>query len=399
MLRPFLFLLLLAAPLASADAAAPAQEPDIAGIWNVTELDPLFGRSDDAIGKFEYDLIIKRDPAGYRITIPRTGARFRPARVKNGVLITRGAHPDRGATGLELRFYGTRIEGEIRYGDGARKLAGRRDPQQLVDTALAQEQRAQAAAARHDADIARLEAALDAERQRTLALAQALEQAEAARQLSESRLATALNDLAVLRRARPRAPAPKPVAKAVTPPPLPEQKPEPRTDESRPAIALIEPPLAEGTTETDSPRPAALEIVARIESETALMSLRINERPAKVDESGLFRLPAGLPEEGGEVRVVAIDVNGGRSERRFTVHRAAPPPKRAAIRDDTDACYELGVATDPPAALALDACREAVRRDPDAALNHYHLGVVLSRLGQHNAAVRAYREAAARWTR
>jgi hypothetical protein len=38
-------------------------------------------------------------------------------------------------------------------------------------------------------------------------------------------------------------------------------------------------------------------------------------------------------------------------------------------------------------------------RRKDGAMDHYHLGVALSRLGRHQEAIFAWREAAARWTR
>lgn len=392
-----LLVLAFALPAGLPAHAQNAEPPEITGTWKMVERDPLFGREDDVVGKYAYDMEISPSKDGYVVTIPRTGARFLPAPLKAGVLRTRGSEPDRGAARLELRFFGFRVEGAIDFASGQRTLSGDRDPRQLVETAQRLYRDAQAETARRDADLARLEAALDRERQQGLELRQALEAETARRTLLEKRLATALNDLAGLRAARPAAP-PAPAVAARPAPPPPGERPVAGVP-TAPLIVLIEPPLADGEAETDSPRPAALEVVARIDSDTPLMSLRINERPARTDENGLFRLAANLPEEGGEVRIVAIDINGGRSERRFRVRPAAPPPLRAAIRDDRDACYELGVATDPPAELALDACREAIRLDPDEALNHYHLGVVLSRLGQHDAAIRAYREAAARWTR
>lgn len=366
--------------------AAPASA-EIAGTWQVVEKNPLF-EDDNWFSSFRYDLVIERDGDNYRLSVPRTGARFAPAALKNGRLVADGDDPDRGPLRIELRFpEPARLEGRLDVGQARRLLTGSLDPsQQLANVGDSVESaRQQAAAADQRATAAdRRAAAAETQAGQLAAEAERLRQQVAALSAENQRL-----------QAVARAPRPAPAPARATPPKL--------------ALELIEPPLGtDGVVTVRGERPV---LVGRARAPAGLMILRVNGQDATPNAQGVFQMP--LDPATSAVEIVAIDRNGTRRALRFAVRQAAPalrtaPPVPAqapsggpAPVDDSPAarCYALAIAAPKPGEEALGPCREAVRSAPEQAINHYNLGVALSRLGRHAEAIRAYQEAAGRWAR
>ncbi|MEQ9643707.1 MAG: hypothetical protein RIM84_27060 [Alphaproteobacteria bacterium] len=362
--------------------ATPAAA-EIAGTWQVLEKDPLLD-DDNWFGLFRYELVIERSGEGYVLNVPRTGAQFGPATLKNGRLVAQGDDPNRGPARIELRFpEPTRLEGRLDVGQARRVLTGTLDPsQQLANVGDSVENARQRAAA---AD--QRAAAAEAQAGQSAAEAKRLRQQIAALSAENQRLKVA-------------AAAPRPA-----PPPAP------RPTVSRPAAAadmtleLIEPPLdTSGTAIVRGERPV---LVGRVRAPAGLMILRVNGEDAQANAQGVFQtaLAAGT----ATVEVVAIDRNGTRRSLNFAVRAAAPPLRTASATpaagpapvDDSPAarCYALAIAAPKPDDAALGPCREAVRTAPEQAINHYNLGVALSRVGRHAEAIMAYQEAAGRWAR
>jgi len=180
--------------------------------------------------------------------------------------------------------------------------------------------------------------------------------------------------------------------------------PAPRSQaEAGPApssIEIIEPPLKPGTDRAVAYDLPVTELVGRAHGGMRLLSVRVNGVPARLEGRGLFRASVTVEAPATPVRVVTIDVDGRRQERRFELVPAAgagegaDPGGSAEVR-----CKRFAVDAEGATEAGIEACRQAARANPSRALNHYHLGVALSRAGRHAEALAAYQEAAARWSR
>jgi cytochrome c-type biogenesis protein CcmH/NrfG len=167
-------------------------------------------------------------------------------------------------------------------------------------------------------------------------------------------------------------------------------------------LQVIEPPV-DPATGSASFRGEAATVVGRIDAPAGVLTLRVNGHEVAPDARGLFR--ATLPGATRDVEIVAVDRNGVRRAVAFMLVPAPPPTAAAAspapAADDSarSRCYALAIAPPAPDPSALEVCRAAVQQSPDSAIDHYNLGVALSRLGRHAEAIMSYREAAGRWAR
>lgn len=105
---------------------------DLAGIWDVTEFDP-FIPDNDFWGQFKYRLEIVRSPEGYRLTVPRTGARLQAPEIDGDRLTATGSEPGRGELRLEITFADNSFEGTLHTEQNRRRVTGRLDPSAQLD--------------------------------------------------------------------------------------------------------------------------------------------------------------------------------------------------------------------------------------------------------------------------
>ncbi len=92
---------------------------------------------------------------------------------------------------------------------------------------------------------------------------------------------------------------------------------------SGPVIEIIDPPLmaTRGTPQMNL-RSAVpeIEIIGRIESQTDLLSFRVNDQAATVESNGLFRLKKTVNASGTPMNLVAIDQDGQRTALEFVLN-------------------------------------------------------------------------------
>jgi hypothetical protein len=89
-----------------------------------------------------------------------------------------------------------------------------------------------------------------------------------------------------------------------------------------PTIQIIDPliPLTRGLTVTMAIPPAETRLlVGRVEAPAGLISLTLNDREIKPDAKGIFRSEVTLNEDDTHVTLVAIDRDGNRGDREFTL--------------------------------------------------------------------------------
>ena len=369
-------------------ATSSVAQISVAGRWQATELDPLFPEN-PLFGQYRYDVVIEGSGPQMRVTVPRTGAVYDRVKLEGSRLIAYGSDPTRGVTRLDITFSENAFEGRVFFESRPKRILGEIDPTQL---ARREQAKVQAARAEQSAAAQRLQA-MD---QTNAVLKAQLAGAEHALQLSERKLAAIEQELRQLR-AAPAAPAPvarqRPVASGA----------------ERLRIEVIEPPLdgAQRAAVADHGQDKVT-LVGRVRGPNRLLSLQSNGRDVAPLANGLFWLDLPRGELPASLQIVAIDVNGARSSRTLSLTldtasaamaRSAPAALRKPAASAAATCYQLALAADPPDPTGLDACRAALKAKPDSALNHYNLGAALSRLGRHQEAVGAYREAAALWSR
>lgn len=90
-----------------------------------------------------------------------------------------------------------------------------------------------------------------------------------------------------------------------------------------PVIEIIEPPLlaTRGTPQiTLRSAVPEIEIIGRVESDIELMTFRVNDEKASVEDNGLFRLNRRVNSNGVPINLVAIDQNGQRTALDFILN-------------------------------------------------------------------------------
>ena len=364
------FLSLLHAPLPVA--------ADVVGVWDVTEFDP-FIPANDFWGQFKYQLEITRTPDGYRLTVPRTGARLQAPALDGDRLTATGTEPGRGELRLEIAFADNGFEGTLHTDQARRRVTGRLNPAAQLDRIEGNVRAAEARADSAFAEAAAVRAQRDALERQVAVLSRQIGV------LRESQRATA-RELEIARDQLDSASPPAPVAAITADPP----RTTPDIGVQGPRITIIDPPFdpaSEGGTALSYDLPTT-RLIGRVAAEMGLISLRVN---ASVEVG-----TGGTP-----VRIVAIDNDGRRTELTFNLLPGTPAaaPGQTGRQGAERRCYELAIAAATPQPGGLDACRAAIREDPEKALNHYNLGVALSRAGRHQEAVQAYQEAAGLWSR
>ena len=371
---------------------AVAQEP-ITGLWKVTEYDPLFPEN-PLFGQYHYDMAIEGSGEGMRIVVSRTGARYDKVTIEGRRLLAYGSDPTRGMSHLDVEFDGDSFSGKVYFESRPKRIEGRIDPQQLAQRA---EARARAAAS---------ETAGSTQRAQTLerdnaALRAQLAGTEQVLQQSRQRLALLEQELREARTAPP-------PARTVAPAPAPAAAVSPRPAAGL-RLELIEPPAGDGDRAdiADHGQDKVL-LVGRVRGADRLLSLQANGRALPLLANGLFQVELARAELPETVEIVAIDMNGARAARSLSLTFQAPSQSsragmaaggRKPAASQATTCYQSMLAADSPDPSGLEVCRAAVKARPDSALNHYHLGAALSRLGRHQEAVHSYREAAALWSR
>lgn len=377
------FLPLLCAPL-------PATA-DVAGVWDVTEYDP-FIPDNDFWGQFKYRLEIVRAVDGYRLTVPRTGARLQAPEIDEDRLTAIGAEPGRGELRLEISFADNSFEGTLFTDQNRRRVTGTLNPAAQLDRIEGSVRAAEARADSAVAEAAAVRAQRDALERQVAVLSRQVGR------LRESQRATA-RELQIAREQLESAPEPAPAATVAAA----ARPATPKLTVKGPRITIIEPPFdpaREGETALSYELPTT-KLIGKVAAEMGLISLRVNGQDIGVDPRGLFQASVDVGAGGTPVRIVAIDNDGRRTELSFNLL----PGRPTAVPDQTDRqgaeqrCYDLAIAASTPQPGGLDACRAAIRENPGKALNHYNLGVALSRAGRHQEAVRAYQEAAGLWSR
>jgi len=379
-----------------------ASEASIEGRWEVVEYDQFFPEN-PFFGQYRYDLLISRDGDRIVLEAPRSGMRLAAKAVDAGRLIAEGEDPNRGRIRLDVAFEQDRFEGRIETGGRSKRIAA----------ILAAEERLGRISSNTSATVQQLrdleQAATDLRQQRDdlaaqlVALEDALAASRAAQRVAEHEVALARQEAAELKALAPA------TGRPATPVPVP--RPGTAAADTDPqatsaagdgeVIEIIEPPLGPSESRTTAHDLPVTEVIGRAKGGARLLTVRVNGQPARLEGRGLFRASVTVAAPATPVCVVIIDVDGRRLERRFDLVAAAGAPTgdNAASGGPDARCYELGVAAAPPSEAGVEACRQAVRVNPARALNHYHLGVALSRMGRHAEALTAYREAAARWSR
>ncbi len=102
-----------------------------------------------------------------------------------------------------------------------------------------------------------------------------------------------------------------------------------------PTIEIIDPPLlaTRGTPQiTLRSVVPEIEIIGRVESETDLLSFRVNDQNASVENNGLFRLKQTVNSNGVPINLVAIDQNGQRTALDFILN---PGNKQKSVAAST----------------------------------------------------------------
>lgn len=377
------FLSLLHAPLPAA--------ADVAGVWDVTEFDP-FIPANDFWGQFKYQLEISRTPDGYRLTVPRTGARLQAPALDGDRLTATGTEPGRGELRLEIAFADNGFEGTLHTDQARRRVTGRLNPAAQLDRIEGNVRAAEARADSAFAEAAAVRAQRDALERQVAVLSRQIGV------LRESQRATA-RELEIARdqldSASPSAPVP---AVTAVPP-----RATPDIGVQGPRITIIDPPFDpanDGGTALSYDLPTT-RLIGRVAAEIGLISLRVNGQDVSVDAGGVFKASVEVGTGGTPVRIVAIDNDGRRTELAFNLLPGTPAAAsgQSGRQGAERRCYELAIAAATPQPGGLDACRAAIRENPAKALNHYNLGVALSRAGRHQEAVQAYQEAAGLWSR
>ncbi len=377
------FLPLLCAPL-------PATA-DLAGVWDVTEYDP-FIPDNDFWGQFKYRLEIVRVPEGYRLTVPRTGARLQAPEIDRDRLTAIGTEPGRGELRLEITFADNSFEGTLHTEQNRRRVTGTLNPSAQLDRIEGSVRAAEARADSAFAEAAAVRAQRDALERQVAVLSRQIGT------LRESQRATT-RELEIAREQLESAPKPAPVTTVAAVP----RPATPDVGVRGPRISIIEPPFdpaSEGATALTYELPTT-RLIGKVSTGMGLISLRINGRDVGVDAAGLFKASLDVDTGGTPVRIVAIDNDGRRTELSFSLLPGTPAAGsgQTSRQGAERRCYELAIAAASPQPGGLDACRAAIRENPEKALNHYNLGVALSRAGRHQEAVRAYQEAAGLWSR
>ena len=101
-----------------------------------------------------------------------------------------------------------------------------------------------------------------------------------------------------------------------------------------PTIQIIDPliPLTRGLTVTMAIPPAETRLlVGRVEAPAGLISLTVNDREVTADKKGIFRTEVTLNEADTRVTLVAIDRDGNRGDREFTL-RASDKVRGRAVK-------------------------------------------------------------------
>jgi tetratricopeptide (TPR) repeat protein len=373
-------------------SAAAAEPLDVTGTWQAVELDPLLA-ADPVFGQYRYDMLIERTGAGLRIFVSLTGTSYPEVRRTGNRLTASGTDPTRGPTTLDIAFSDYTFEGSISFGSKTKKITGQLEPRERRRREAARldaVQRESAAATEElrtvsqsnadlSARLARSEQALAAARRRIAGLEA---QVEAAQEQAAQARKMALQRAAAV-----------PAAAAGRPP----------------AIEIIDPPPGRAdVVELVDHGLARVQLTGRIAGGKRLLSLRANGRPVERLDNGLFRTEIALADAPATLEIVAIDTDGRRAARTLTLRPVAESTSAPEVTSGSSAkaaaslaatCYQKALAAQPPDPSGLDACRAALKAEPDNALNHYHLGAALSRLGRHREAMSAYREAAALWAR
>lgn len=382
-----LLAVLLVVPPAMGDGA------NITGQWQATEFDPYIPEN-PFFGQFRYDLTISKQDDGYEIRSNRTGARLTAPALNSRRLVATGDDPARGKLRLDVIFDVDRFEGILSVNGREKRITATLDPTvSLARTREATEQ----ITAETDAMARRAtsaEQAAAALQDRVAQLEQALNLSEARRRTAETALADTERQL----RARPAA--------------TPRQTATNQSTEL--TITVIEPPMATENGAVTVVPGQPIELVGRVSGPSPLFSSSLNGSRLQIDSNGLFRVEL-TPSEGQQpIRLVAVDRDGRRAESAFTMQAATAEPARQITADDQSAnankpppaaqtprmrCYEQAILAQRPDEQAPEICRQALADPAAAALDHYHLAVVLSRLGRHQEALAAYRDAAAGWSR
>lgn len=366
-------------------AAAAQQSRDILGTWQAVEIDSVFAK-DTMFGQYRYDMVIEHGPSGLRAVVSLTGTTYSDAKLDGDRLTAAGQDPTRGPTRLDIRFGEYTFEGTVTFGSQSKKITG-----QLAPAERAERERVRLEAVRRETQTTAEE--LRSVTEVNAGLTDRLAQTERALAAAEQRVAVLQSELLAAEALATRALAEKSRA-----PPAPAAAPRKPL-----AIRVIDPPPSDADVIrlTDHGLPS-IRITGRISGGAPLLSLRANGRPVEQLDNGLFQTDIPAANAPATLEIVAIDRDGNRTSRSLVLRPPSPLATGAAGKPAATlsaTCYQLGLVAMPPDPAGLDACRAALEAEPDNALNHYHLGAALSRLGRHQEAVSAYREAAAIWAR
>lgn len=383
---------------------SPAASADVTGEWHVTEYD-RFMPENPFFGQFRYRMNIDREGERLYIAVPRTGARFDDVRMEGQTLHAQGRDGNGGSVTLRVSFAQDRFEGEISYPDVDRTIVGVVSAEGRVE-GLAQElTTAQQQTKDAQSQVFVVAAQRDALNLRVAALQQQLAETRAEigdlrKELAATRDFLGRRETGPTTTANGREPAHARTAARQAATRGIGGGVSGRASALR--LSLIEPPYqpSDSSNILTTRSWPMLTVIGKVAAAAGLLSLRVNDTEIIADARGLFRAPVKIRQEGTRVDIVAIDRNGRRSALDVVVHPVAGAVDAPeAGLDAPQQCYQLGIATKRPSEDALEVCREALRKEPQNALNHYNLGVVLSRLGRHQEAVRSYQEAAGRWSR